>query len=206
MRNRMNISIYEGNTYDSTVILGKYYKEAFPEEERIPPEKMIRLIGYGVYHLLVGCFSDSGTAFGYAFLCNSPDGKSVLLDYFFILPEYRGKGYGEMFLKGLKERAKGQMLIFEVEKSEAPDDLKAHRIRFYLRSGAVILPFPYLFPTRTGELPMHLMTLSEMPEGGYDGVRLRKFLSYAMELLHSDTDYKTVLSHYLNGIPDKILV
>ena len=76
----------------------------------------------------------------YAWQAVLPQCRNVLLDYFAVLPQYRGSGVGTAVLKELAAyyAPRKQSLIIECEHpAEAPEPAVARRrIGFYLRAGA----------------------------------------------------------------------
>ena len=62
----------------------------------------------------------------------------LLLDYFAVVPEYRGKGIGRQALKAVVSHAGERRVLLEIETTKKPSENKAERIRrknFYLRNG-----------------------------------------------------------------------
>lgn len=111
----------------------RLYKSAFPAEERKP----FRLLQYkqrrGVCEILT---IDDG---GFAGLAVSLiHGDIVLIDYYAIGEQTRGRGTGSRAIAQLCERYVGKRVVLEIE---APDDTaengeqRVRRKRFYLRNG-----------------------------------------------------------------------
>lgn len=79
---------------------------------------------------------------GYAFFVKGSDSKTLLLDYFAILSDYRSQGLGGIFIQAIQENMiKDKLtLIAEVENpvhasDEQSRDLMNRRIQFYIRNG-----------------------------------------------------------------------
>lgn len=119
------------------------YLEAFPQEERKPPDLLERLGEEGKQELLA--IAEGDTFVGLAFnMVEAPgsvppgEKETAILDYFAIAPELRGGGYGTRALKLLLERFVGKTYIFEVEMRDekaANAKERERRMAFYLRNG-----------------------------------------------------------------------
>lgn len=79
---------------------------------------------------------------GYAFFVMEENGRTLLLDYFAVVCEYRNEGLGGGFLRELQEHVikEDLTLLAEVENpsyamDEQSRDLMNRRIQFYLRNG-----------------------------------------------------------------------
>ncbi|MBO5208438.1 MAG: hypothetical protein J6B68_03740 [Lachnospiraceae bacterium] len=78
---------------------------------------------------------------GYAFTMADPDAHILLVDYFAVCEEARGKGYGGKALALLKESCtEWDGIIFEVEDDESAESeeerlLRQRRISFYEKNG-----------------------------------------------------------------------
>lgn len=129
----MIVEIYEGKM-----------QEDFAKGEIKPLARILELYEKGKYF----CYGlyDEGEFAGYCFLVVSKERDAVLLDYFAISKELRGKGYGSICLTLLKEeieRQKFGTLILEVEnprfgKDEEEKALRRRRIGFYIRNGMTL--------------------------------------------------------------------
>lgn len=127
------VEIYEGKM-----------QEDFAKGEIKPLARILELYEKGKYF----CYGlyDEGEFAGYCFLVVSEKRDAVLLDYFAISKELRGKGYGSICLALLKEeieRQKFGTLILEVEnprfgKDEEEKALRRRRIGFYIRNGMTL--------------------------------------------------------------------
>ena len=116
-------------------------QEDFAKGEIKPLKRILELWGQGKYF----CYGlyDEGKLAGYCFLVVSERKDAVLLDYFAVSKEMRGKGCGSVCLGLLKEeieRRKFGTLILEVEnprfgKDEGERELRRRRIGFYIRNG-----------------------------------------------------------------------
>lgn len=129
----MIVEIYEGKM-----------QEDFAKGEIKPLARILELCGQGKY-FCYGLYDEEELA-GYCFLVVSEERDAVLLDYFAISKELRGKGYGSICLALLKEeieRQKFGTLILEVEnprfgKDEEEKALRRRRIGFYIRNGMTL--------------------------------------------------------------------
>ena len=112
----------------------------FPESELKPLDVVEKLYREGNYEPIG--FFEGGTLVAYALQVIRENGKSVLLDYLAVTPEYRNRGVGTAVLSSLQEyyAAKTDYIVIESEHpSEAPDESAAlRRLDFYKRAGAIL--------------------------------------------------------------------
>ena len=128
---------------NETELKALYMNEAhrdFPESELKPWDVVEKLYREGNYEPLG--FYDGDTFLAYALQAISEDGKSVLLDYLAVTPEYRSGGIGSQVLAKLREYYRGKTDYIAIESEhpdEAPDSAIAlRRLEFYKRAGAVL--------------------------------------------------------------------
>lgn len=117
------------------------YMKAFPEIERKPFDLIIEKCNNGLLEIIT-IESDNCDFLGFAILILHDD--MVLLDYFAIAPESRGKNVGSTTLKLLFERYKNKRFILEIENTEIECDNSQERKRrkaFYIRNGMSVMPF-----------------------------------------------------------------
>lgn len=111
----------------------------FPESELKPFASVRGMMARRQYEPLA-FYQQDGTLAAYAWQVVLPQCSNVLLDYFAVLPQYRGSGVGTAALKALADyyAPRKQSLMIECEHpAEAPDTAAAkRRIGFYLRAGA----------------------------------------------------------------------
>lgn len=113
----------------------KLYRAAFPRYERKPFRMILRKCKNGEAELFAAK-TDSGDFAGLAVVVKSAD--IVMLDYFAVQPELRGRGVGSTALKTLMSRYADRRFILEIESVNVPcDNLEARekRRRFYLNNG-----------------------------------------------------------------------
>ena len=128
------------------VYIGSAHKD-FPSDE-LKPFSMIEKLwnrgcyrGYGFYEKA----GDKGYKLrAYAFTMADSDTNMLLLDYFAVCGEARGKGYGSTALSLLKEACmEWDGIMFEVEdtafaKNEEERLTRSQRIAFYEKNGVVM--------------------------------------------------------------------
>lgn len=123
-----------------------WIKANFPDDERRPLAMMRRLLRRGLYEVLA--LEEAGTPVAYALSLLPKDSRAVLLDYLVVDPARRGQGLGGTVLTMLRDwyAARADAIFIESEApATAPDPvMAARRIRFYERTGAVLLPFHVL--------------------------------------------------------------
>lgn len=111
------------------------YERAFPMSEKKPFGLIERKVKKGNMEVLEICNSDDT----YAGFFITVLGKDViLLDYFAICEECRGKGIGTDALKLLSEHYGGKRIVIEIEDPDIPSKNAEERTRrkgFYLRNG-----------------------------------------------------------------------
>lgn len=104
----------------------------FPAAEIKPWEVGEALFQKGCYEFLTAY--DDARFVGYAWVY-APKQGAVLLDYFAVLPPFRGTGMGSQILRALMARY--EILILESEHPDtAPDpEIAQRRLAFYARNG-----------------------------------------------------------------------
>ncbi|MGN0502690.1 MAG: GNAT family N-acetyltransferase [Ruminococcus sp.] len=117
------------------------YLTAFPEIERKPFDLIIEKCNNGSMEIIT-IQNDNNDFLGLAIIILYSD--MVLLDYFAIAPQSRGKNVGSSALKLLFERYKNKRFILEIENTEIKCDNSEERKRrktFYIRNGMSVMPF-----------------------------------------------------------------
>lgn len=127
----------------------------FPETELKSYEDFCHLLKNDDYKLILA--SDNNEYIGYLIVFFDRILNFIWLDYIAVLQKFHSCGYGGKMVDGLKDifpELKGCFL--EVEKPDVthPDTLR--RIKFYEKHGAVLLDVNYLYPNKSGFLPMDL--------------------------------------------------
>ena len=111
----------------------------FPADEIKPWNRICQAMRAGIYRCL-GLFEEEALR-GYAFFVFN--GKTALLDYFAILPEYRARGWGSCFLRMLSEwLTPYTCVLVEADDPDGTEDadelrIRKRRIRFYLGNGLI---------------------------------------------------------------------
>ena len=110
------------------------YKAAFPANERKPFFLLKRRQRQGLSEILI--VREGPDALGFMVTAEYRD--MVMLDYFAIRPDGRGRGTGKKAFALLKESCEGERLFLEIERP-TPDAEnlreRARRKAFYLQSG-----------------------------------------------------------------------
>ena len=117
------------------------YLTAFPAIERKPFDLILEKCNNGLMEI-ISIESDNRDFFGFAIMILNDD--MVLLDYFAIAPESRGKNVGSTALKLIFERYKNKRFILEIENTEIECDNSEERRRrkaFYIKNGMTVMPF-----------------------------------------------------------------
>ena len=110
------------------------YELSFPEEEQIPWDDLMRLIGE--MHLDFTAYYEGEDFIGFTIIYPRPSFNWYW--YFAVREELRNKGYGQEILSMVKERYKGQTSVFDMESPRQECDNIEQRKRrhaFYLRNG-----------------------------------------------------------------------
>lgn len=118
----------------------KLYEKAFPLIERKPFSLIQKKCSEGSMELF--SIEDECGFAGLAVTILHRD--MVLLDYFAIAPERRGKGAGSKALVLIQQQYADKRLLLEIENTEGAADNQDERLRrkaFYLRHGMSAMPF-----------------------------------------------------------------
>lgn len=111
------------------------YIDAFPEEERKPFSLILKKSEEGKADIMA--IEDSEEGFlGLAITVLHKD--IVLLDYFAVRPNCRGRRVGSCAISLLKDKYEGKRLVIEIEDTEEASVNREERIRrksFYLKNG-----------------------------------------------------------------------
>jgi len=115
--------------------LKQLYQTAFPENEQIPWDDLMRLVGE--MHLDFTAYYDENTLIGFTIVYPRPSFSWYW--YFAVKEELRGKGLGQQILSQLIERYKGLSFVLDVESTKqnpCPNlEQRQRRHAFYLRNG-----------------------------------------------------------------------
>jgi GNAT superfamily N-acetyltransferase len=110
------------------------YQIAFPEEERIPWDDLLRLIDE--MHLDFAAYYEGEDFIGFTIVYPRPSFSWFW--YFAVKPELRGQGKGQEILTTLIDKYKGETCVLDMESPKQECENKAKRERrheFYLRNG-----------------------------------------------------------------------
>ena len=110
------------------------YEMAFPKEEQIPWDELVRLIGE--MHLDFTAYYDGEEFIGFTIVYPRPSFNWYW--YFAVKEELRGKGLGQQILNQLIKKYKGQSCVLDMESPRQECANKEQRLRrqaFYLRNG-----------------------------------------------------------------------
>lgn len=137
----MEIRLTPAATAEQLSQIEQLYMEAFPREERKPFPLLIEKSREGTVDIL-SIESGNGPMIGEAILAR--DNELILLDYFAIVPQFRGNGAGSHALQSLLARYSGHKFMLEIESAfhPVPDlELRQRRKKFYLRNGMVCMDY-----------------------------------------------------------------
>lgn len=129
-------------------IYHKKMPEDFAKGEIKPLERILKLRELGKYlcYGIFGHINGTENIISYCFLVTSEKKDAVLLDYFAVSGNIRGKGYGSRCFAMLKEEIRKKELgnlILEVEnprfgRDASDQKLRRRRIAFYIRNGMTL--------------------------------------------------------------------
>ena len=115
--------------------LKQLYQTAFPDNEQIPWDDLMRLVEE--MHLDFTAYHDEDTLVGFTIVYPRPSFNWYW--YFAVKEELRGKGLGQKILTQLIEKYEGQSCVLDMESPEqqpCPNPEQRQRRRaFYLRNG-----------------------------------------------------------------------
>lgn len=139
----------------------------FPACEVKPWEKIEQFTKEGFYEMF-GMW-EGDTLLAYAFVAKDVSKQHLLMDYFAVSENSRGKGYGQYFLKHFWELyPKAAGVVFEVEDvseavNEQEKNIRERRIHFYERAGLQRYPvyakvydacYQLMFFSNGGKMPV----------------------------------------------------
>ncbi len=111
------------------------YESAFPDEERIPWDDLLRLVGE--MPLEFAEYRDGGELLGLTIVY--PRTRLSWFWYFAVPEEKRGRGIGQRILSALLSRYEGRSMVLDMEDPAQPDapnpEQRRRRTAFYLRNG-----------------------------------------------------------------------
>lgn len=124
-------------------IYDKQLRFHFAEEERKPLNSIERMWEQNQYFALGMFEKKQKSLMGYAFFCSCMEKNMVLLDYFAMLEEQRGKGFGSVFLQHMQDILQESFcgILIETEdvlfaKNQLEIEERERRNEFYLQNGA----------------------------------------------------------------------
>lgn len=119
----------------------KHYCRDFPLEERQPYFLFIRLIKKEKQKIYEYCEEEIAKAY----FTVTEGKKAILLSYYAVYPEYRGKGTGSHCLEEMKQYFQKPILLEceKIEKAKTEEDkmIRQRRVSFYKKAGFLEIPF-----------------------------------------------------------------
>lgn len=125
------------------VYIGHAHRD-FPDNELKPFSMIENLHNNGCYECYGFYEKTEDKLCAYAFMMSDADISMLLLDYFAVCEEFRGKGYGAAALNLLKQDyTTWDGIIFEVEDDDSTDleeekSARQRRIAFYEKNGVMM--------------------------------------------------------------------
>ncbi|BDX38817.1 hypothetical protein CYCD_21720 [Tenuifilaceae bacterium CYCD] len=185
------------------------YRDSFPDNERHPIDTIKQRLQSGKQELYIGI--DNENVVCIALLWYFDELNFILLDYFAVTKECRGKRIGSEFFRYLSGIAtsKGKHLIMEVESpaGELNSAGKVKRINFYLNNGAYILKdIPYTLPSLNGTVPteMILMVVPLNAKTTFSKKQVSNLITHLYIELYSKTENDTTLINLLHILPNQV--
>ena len=135
------ISLIENNSAERIQAIHSLYESAFPPDERMPFERVLQKRDSGVMRLL-SVENNDGEFLGFANITLCLD--VLALNYFAILPEKQGSGYGTEVILALKNRYPTRSIVIDIEDDDVECDNAEQRKRrraFYERLGFFAMPY-----------------------------------------------------------------
>ena len=158
----------------------------FPEAERRSKEDQKKLL-YNKYVSLNFIKKDCNIV-GYFIYWDF--GEFLYIEHLATLKEYRGQGFGTIFLENFIKNSNKNILL-EVELPT--DEISTKRIKFYERLGFVLNDHDYTQPSyHSGgdELPMKVMTLKDkLSKADYERI-IRKIKSSVYDTCESNMQFE----------------
>ena len=135
------IFLVENNDRERIEKIHKLYESAFPPDERMPFERVLQKRDAGTMTLL-SIENADGEFLGFANVTLCQD--ALALNYFAILPEWRGKGFGTEVIVELKKRHPDRSIVIDIEDDEVEcgnAEQRKRRRLFYERLGFCAMPY-----------------------------------------------------------------
>lgn len=169
---------------ETTELAGIYtdMQSQFPPEELKSLEDWQKICGrqYHVFKII------ESEPVGYISIFETD--KFVFIDYIAIYKNFHSKGYGGRVIDALKDFYRDKKGCFlEVEKPDQKNAYTLKRISFYERHGAQKLDIDYLYPNKSGCLPMDLYYINYNGMPSYDEITM--FVKELFSVVHGDLEH-----------------
>jgi len=189
--------------------------DSFPAAERLPIQRLARLLAGDDYRLY--SLTASGDVTAVALLYLSVARPFALLDYMAVRADLRGKGNGSTLFREVVntlrgERPLAEWLLLEVdddrEGSEEQRGANSRRIQFYRRLGARLLAnVPYRFPSPSGvDVPMRLMAYGLREEAMPSPQALGSAVEDMFAQIHARNESDPLLRWILANLPPALIL
>lgn len=132
------------------------YRGSFPPHEQRTASAQKAAINHGDYHFDL---IYEGTLF-IGLLLYWQTSAFIYVEHFCIVPELRGKKYGQRALAHLSQ--KGLPVILEID--PPADEISIRRKAFYIRAGYIPNPFPHIHPPYHPENKGHALEVMSYPQ------------------------------------------
>lgn len=122
-------------------IYQQYMTHDFPENELKPLSSIERMYQQGRYKGFV--MEENGEVKAYWMLLQDSENNAYLLDYFAVLEEFRGQGYGSRALVNILDSVEvDELVVIEAENpkkaaSQNENEIQERRLDFYRRNGVI---------------------------------------------------------------------
>lgn len=132
------------------------YRQSFPLHEQREADSQARVLGHPDYHFLLAY---DGERFVGLLLCwETP--AFCYVEHFCILPQLRGRRYGQRVLEALTGR--GKPVILEID--PPTDEIAIRRKGFYERCGFTPNPYPHVHPAYHAGNRGHDLVILSFPQ------------------------------------------
>lgn len=135
------MKIYQAYQAEKLAEIEQLFLHAFPHNQDKPLPLFLKKRQEGLAEILA-IEDDEGVFLGFAIMVL--DGEIALLDYFAIIEQGRGSGFGSEALRLLQKRYADKKFVLDIQSTKAQADNMQERLRrkaFYLRNGMQAMPF-----------------------------------------------------------------